>query len=304
MDIGLVGLGAMGSPISRHLLESGHSVTGFDVSAAALSRFSSYGGKPARSAREVADRAEVVLCSLPDAATVAQVLQGESGLIGGRAMRTFVELSTVGRQAAQDTAAALATAGVGYVDAPVSGGVPGAEAGSLAVMVAGEDQPVAAVEPLLRTFSASVVRVGSTAGQAQVVKLANNLLSATAIVVSTEAVLLAVKAGVDPRVALAAIGRGTGRNSAINDKFPRLVVPRRLESGFKLGLLAKDLRLCLGAADETATPMLAGRAIGSLVGLAEQLFGSEADCLAYVRMVEQWAQTQIDDLSWKGEGQQ
>src|SRR5690606_23689066 len=202
------------------------------------------------------------------------------------------------------TAAALATAGVGYVDAPVSGGVPGAEAGSLAVVVAGEDQPVAAVERLPRTVRASGGGVGSTAGQAQVVKRTNNLLSAAARGVSTEAVLLAVKAGVDPRVALAAIGRGTGRNSAINDKFPRLVVPRRLESGFKLGLLAKDLRLCLGAADETATPMLAGRAIGSLVGLAEQLFGSEADCLAYVRMVEQWAQTQIDDLSWKGEGQQ
>src|SRR5690606_17405479 len=162
----------------------------------------------------------------------------ESGLIGGRAVRTFVELSTVGREAAQAAASALTAVGVGYVDAPVSGGVPGAEAGSLTVMVAGDNQVVASVEPLLRTFSASVVRVGSAPGQAQVVKLANNLLSATAIVVSTEAVLLAVKAGVDPRVALEAIGQGTGRNSAINDKFPRLVLPRRLESGFKLGLLA------------------------------------------------------------------
>lgn len=300
MDVGLIGLGAMGGPISRQLLESGYSLRGYDLSAAALSRFTSHGGKPAGSAREVADQAEVVLCSLPTAAIVAQVVQGESGLIGGRAIRTYVELSTVGRQAARSTAAALAAAGVGYVDAPVSGGVTGAEAGSLAVMASGDEQVVDAVEPLLRTFSSSVVRVGAAPGQAQVVKLANNLLSAAAIVVSTEAVLLAVKAGVDPRVALEVIGRGTGRNSAVTDKFPRSVVPRHFDSGFKLGLLAKDLRLCLGAADETTTPMLAGRVIESLVVLAEGQFGPDADSLDYVRMVEQWAHAEIDDVSWKG----
>jgi 2-hydroxy-3-oxopropionate reductase len=111
-------------------------------------------------------------------------------------------------------------------------------------------------------------------------------------------VLLAVKSGIDPRVALEVIARGTGRNSAVTDKFPRSVVPRRFDSGFKLGLLAKDLRLCLGAAEETTTPMLAGRLIESLVALAESQFGSDADSLDYVRMVEQWAHTQIDDLSW------
>lgn len=299
MDIGLVGLGAMGAPISRHLLESGHSVTGYDVSAAALSRFSSYGGKPAGSPRQVADRAETVLCSLPSATVVTQVVQGESGLIGGRAMRTFVELSTVGGPAAQAMAEALAGAGVGYVDAPVSGGVGGAEAGTLAVMVSGDGDLVDAVEPLLHAFSSSVTRVGASPGQAQVVKLANNLLSATAIVVSSEAVLLAVKSGVDPRVALEVLGRGTGRNSAVTDKFPRSVVSRRFDSGFKLGLLAKDLRLCLGAAESTGTPMLAGGLIESLVALAEGQFGSDADCLDYVRMVEQWAHAQIDDVSWR-----
>ncbi|SIM72543.1 NAD(P)-dependent oxidoreductase [Micromonospora cremea] len=298
MDIGLVGLGAMGGPISRHLLEAGNTVTGYDVSAAALSRFSSHGGKAAGSPREVSDQAETVLCSLPTAAIVAQVVQGESGLIGGRAMRTFVELSTVGRPAARTAAATLAAAGVGYVDAPVSGGVTGAELGTLAVMVSGDENLVDTVEPLLQTFSSSVIRVGPAPGQAQVVKLANNLLSATAIVVSAEAVLLAVKSGVDPRVALDVIGRGTGRNSAVNDKFPRLVVPRRFESGFKLGLLAKDLRLCMGAAEDTTTPMLAGRVIESLVALAEGQFGSDADSLDYVRMVEQWAHAQIDDISW------
>lgn len=298
MEIGLVGLGAMGGPISRNILESGYSVIGYDISAAARSRFSSYGGKPAGSAREVADQAETVLCSLPTAATVALVVQGESGLIGGRSMRTFVELSTVGRLAARANAEALAAAGVGYVDAPVSGGVTGAGAGTLAVMVSGDAQLVEAVEPVLGTFSSSVVRVGTAPGQAQVVKLANNLLSATAIVLSTEAVLLAVKSGVHPRVALDVLARGTGRNSAVTDKFPRCVVPRRFDSGFKLGLLAKDLRLCMAAAEETTAPMVAGRLIESLVALAEGQFGSDADSLDYVRMVEQWAHAQIGDRSW------
>lgn len=298
MNIGFVGLGAMGGPMSRRLLDSGYPVVGYDISAAAVDRFRSAGGKPAGSPREVADEAEIVLCSLPTAAVVEHVVRGESGLIGGRAMRAFVELSTVGRPAARATAAALAAAGVGYVDAPVSGGVAGAEAGTLAVMAAGPAPLVAEVEPVLLAFSSSVTRVGTDPGQAQVVKLANNLLSATAIVVSAEAVLLAVKAGVDPRVALSVIGRGTGRNSAVTDKFPRSVVSRRFDSGFKLGLLAKDLRLCLRAAEDTATPMLAGRMIESLVALAETQFGPDADSLDYVRMVEQWAHTQIDETSW------
>jgi 3-hydroxyisobutyrate dehydrogenase-like beta-hydroxyacid dehydrogenase len=271
-----------------------YGVVGYDVSTEAMSRFTAHGGVAADSPREVADRAEVVLCSLPTAAIVTQVVEGESGLIGGRALRTYVELSTVGGPAARDTAATLATAGVGYVDAPVSGGSSGAEAGTLAVMVSGDKAATEAAEPLLRTFSGSVVRVGDHPGQAQVVKLANNLLSATAIVVSTEAVLLAVKSGVDARVALDVIARGTGRNSAVNDKFPRSVVPRRFDSGYKLGLMAKDLRLCMSAAEDATTPMLAGHVIESLVSLAEGQFGFDADSLDYVRMVEQWAHARID----------
>jgi 3-hydroxyisobutyrate dehydrogenase-like beta-hydroxyacid dehydrogenase len=298
MDIGLVGLGAMGGPVSRHLMEAGHTVIGYDVSVAAMSRFSEHHGAPAISPREVADQAEIVLCSLPTPAVVALVVEGKSGLIGGRAMRTFVELSTVGAPAARATAAALGNAGVSYVDAPISGGVSGAEAGSLTVMTSGDARLVASLEPLLRTFSASVVHVGAEPGQAQVVKLANNLLSAAALVVSTEAVLLTVKAGVDPRVALQVIGRGTGRNSAVTDKFPRSVVSRRFDSGFTLALLAKDLRLCMSAAEETTTPMLAGRMIESLVALAEGQLGPDADSLDYVRMVEQWAHAQIDETSW------
>lgn len=298
MEVGFIGLGAMGGPMAKRLVEAGCGVIGFDVSPAAVARFEAAGGQPAGSAKAVGDRAEIVLCSLPNAAIVAEVVHGPDGLLAGSARRTYVELSTIGAPAARAISQSCGQAGVGYVDSPVSGGVAGAEAGTLAIMVSGPAPAVDSVEPWLDQLG-SVIRVGSLPGQAQVVKLANNLLSASAIVLSTEAVLLAVKSGVDPRVAMEVMSQGTGRNSAVADKFPRRVVTRGFDSGFRLALLAKDLRLCLAAADDVDAPMLAGRCVESLVALAESQFGHEADSLDYVRLVEGWAGARIDDSDWQ-----
>ena len=169
-------------------------------------------------------------------------------------MRTYVDLSTTGQAVAAEVAAALAERGITTLDAPVSGGVRGAVAGTLAVMVAGPAPELERVRPLLEVFG-RVFHVGEQAGLGQLMKLANNFLSATAIAATAEAVVLGVKGGLDPATMLEVINASTGRNTASEDKFPRQILTGRYAAGFTTGLLTKDLGLCAAAAEALGVPM-------------------------------------------------
>ena len=287
--LGFVGLGAMGARMAARLLEAGHDVTVFDMREDALAALTRQGAQAAESPRAVADAAETVLVSLPAPEIVRDVAVGEDGLLGGASMRRYVDLSTTGGPVAEEVAALLGAEGVDCVDAPVSGGPAGAEAGSLTFMVAGSQDAIAAVRPVLERLGSKLFVVGERPGQGQIAKVINNLMSASAIAITAEAMALGVKSGLDAKTLLDVVGVSSGSSNAALDKFPKQVLTRRFDHGFRLALMAKDVRLCLAEAQRRDVPMLLGSTVDQLWSMAEQQGGDGDDCTAIVRMFEDWS---------------
>ena len=286
--IGFVGLGQMGGPMSRRLLAAGHRLVVHDARGEAMDALVAEGAEAAGSPAEVAARAEGVLVSLPTPQVVRAVALGPDGLIHGRAIRTYVDLSTTGQAVAVEVAAALAERGIVTLDAPVSGGVRGAVAGTLAVMVAGPAAELQRVRGPLEVFG-RVFHVGERPGLGQLMKLANNYLSATAIVATAEAVVLGVKGGLDPVTMLDVINASTGRNTASEDKFPRQVLSGDYAAGFTTGLLTKDLGLCAAAAEALGVPMPVAAEVHARWQRAVAELGADADITTIVKCVERAA---------------
>jgi 3-hydroxyisobutyrate dehydrogenase-like beta-hydroxyacid dehydrogenase len=286
--IGFVGLGQMGGPMSRRLLAAGHELVVHDVRAEAMAALVAEGAEAAGSPAEVAARAEVVLVSLPTPQVVRAVALGPDGLVHGRALRTYVDLSTTGQAIAVEVAAALAERGIVTLDAPVSGGVRGAVAGTLAVMVAGPAAELERVRAVLDVFG-RVFHVGERPGLGQLMKLANNYLSATAIVATAEAIVLGVKGGLDPATMLEVINASTGRNTASEDKFPRQILSGNYAAGFTTGLLTKDLGLCAAAAQALGVPMPVAAEVHDQWRRAVAELGADADITTIVTCVERAA---------------
>ncbi|HEX7526178.1 MAG TPA: NAD(P)-dependent oxidoreductase [Gaiellaceae bacterium] len=291
--LGFVGLGAMGTPIVEALIEAGNDVVVHDQAPEAVERCVALGAVAATSAAAVADAAETVFVSLPMPDVVRAVATGAAGLIEGAAIRTYVDLSTTGAVVADEVATALAERGIEVLDAPVSGGVAGARARTLAVMASGDETLFARVRPLLESFAQNVFLVGATPGQGQTAKLLNNLLSATALAITSEAVTFGASVGLDPATLVEIFSAGTGRNTATSDKFPKQILNRRFESGFRLELMAKDVELCVGEARGRRFPMLLGGLVQQLWTLAAAQAEADADHTEIIRLFESWAGLEI-----------
>jgi len=290
--VGFVGLGRMGGPMSGRLAAAGSAVHVFDTSESALRAAGTAGCMAASSARDVGDKADIVFISLPTPDIVNRVVLGEQGIAGGSRVRIVVDLSTTGPGMAGRMASGLAEKNVAWVDAPVSGGVAGAKGGTLAVMVSGPKPAYALAEPLLKNFG-KLFYVGEKAGLAQVAKLANNLLAASALVITSEAVVMGVKAGLDPKVLIDIINVSSGRNSATQDKFPRAILPRSFDFGFATGLSYKDVRLCIDEAEALGVPMVAGAAVREMLAVTQARFGADSDFTSIARVIEEWAGAEI-----------
>lgn len=291
--VGFVGLGAMGGRMAARLLGAGHALIVCDPDAEAVSRARDAGAAVAQSPREVADGAAVVMVSLPRPAIVEQVALGPDGLAGGSAIEVYVDLSTTGVATAQVVSDGLAASGVAAVDAPVSGGPAGAEAGRLTLMVSGPDAAVQRVKPLVEAFAGNVFVVGSDAGQGQAAKVINNLMSACSIAITAEAMVLGVRAGLDPETLLNVIHVSSGANNAASDKFPKQVLTRAFAHGFRLDLMAKDVHLALDEARRRGVPMVLGATVEELWGLADATGDDGRDCTEIVRMFEAWGGAEI-----------
>lgn len=289
---GFVGVGRMGGPMTRRLLDAGHGVCIHDRSTAAVEALVQHGAKAAASAAEVANMAETVFLSLPTPDIVQAVGLGPGGVIEGTRVKHVVDFSTIGPRTASAVAKGLADRGITYVDAPVSGGVAGATKGTLAVMVACPKASYDALEPVLKTFG-KIFHLGEVAGQAQTMKLANNLLSMTAIAVTSEVMVMGVKAGLDAKVMLDVINSGTGRNSASLDKFPRAVLPGTFDFGFATGLAYKDVCLCVNEAEALGVPMIAGGAVRELYAITQAALGADSDFTAVCKLIESWAGVEV-----------
>ncbi|KAA9149532.1 NAD(P)-dependent oxidoreductase [Amycolatopsis acidicola] len=294
MELGFIGLGRMGARMAGRLLAAGHDLIVHDVDPAAVRNLVDLGATAAKSAQDVGDRAGLVLTSLPTPGIVTDVVLGESGLVAGERVKHLVDLSTTGAPAARLIADALAERGITAVDAPVSGGTRGAEAGTLAVMVACADQDFALVEPVVSELG-RVFHVGAEPGLGQVMKLVNNYLSAVALATTSEAMVVGVKAGLDPRTMIEVLNAGSGRNSATQDKFPRAVLPGTFDFGFASGLMEKDLGLFAEEAAGLHVPLWVGSAVHQMWRQAKDQLGPASDFTSIVRLVEGWAGAEVRD---------
>jgi 3-hydroxyisobutyrate dehydrogenase len=290
--IGFVGLGAMGAHMAARLLDAGRALAVFDTRGPAMEPHVARGALACESAAAVADAAATVLVSLPTPDVVRAVADE---FVAGDAMRTYVDLSTTGPAVAAQVAATLRDAGVACLDAPVSGGVAGAQAGTLTIMAAGAQELFERLRPTLEVLGANVVLVGAEPGQGQLAKVLNNLLSASAIAITGEALALGVHGGLSARTLLDVFNASSGRNTASADKFPKHVLPRTFAAGFRLELMHKDVQLCLAEAERQGIAMDLGAAVGALWARAAAGAADGADCTEIVRMLEDAAGVVVGD---------
>ena len=288
MDIGFIGLGKMGFPMARRLIEAKHQLTVFDQRQEAMEKLVALGAQAASSTKEVADRAETVLVSLPSLQASLEVATGTGGVIEGKRVRRFVDLSTVGSHMAVRIHDLLKQRNIVQLDSPVSGGVGGAEKGTLAVMVSGPRADFEVAKPALGVIG-KVFFIGEKPGSGQTMKLANNFLSATAMVATSEAVVMGVKSGLDPAVMIDVINAGSGLNTASRDKFPRSVLPRTFDFGFATGLMVKDVRLCLEEMKHLGLSMEVAEAVGRLWEVIIRDMGPDSDFTSAIKPIEKAA---------------
>lgn len=290
--LGFIGLGAMGGPMTARLLAAGHTVVVHDPDDAALAAAVSKGAERASGAKDVASRAEIVFCSLPNPQVSREVGLGTEGIVAGGRTRIVVDISTTGPSMAGTIAKGLAEHGIAWVDAPVSGGIKGATNGTLAVIVSCDKAVFDEIQPILQIFGKQFY-CGDKAGSAQVAKLGNNMIAAAVILLSAEALAMGVKAGLDPAVMCDIINASTGRNSATQDKFPRSVLPGTFDFGFKTSLSYKDVRMCVDEAEALGVPMVGGAVVRQFLAATQAKYGPNSDFTSMVRIIEDWAGVEI-----------
>ena len=288
--VGFVGVGRMGGHMASRLLDAGFTLSVFDTNAEVTGPLAARGAAVETSAQAVASKARIVLMSLPTPPIVQSVALGS--IANGTAVKIVCDLSTSGPGVATVISKGLAEKGVVTFDTPVSGGMKGAKEGTLAVMVSGPKASYAEVEPILKNFG-KLFFTGEKPGLAQTAKLANNLLAAAALVVSSEAMAMGVKAGLDPKILLDIINAGSGRNSATQDKFPRSVLPGTFDFGFATGLSYKDVRLCVDESEAMGVPMVVGAVVRQMLAITQAKFGAASDFTCMAKVVEEWAGVEI-----------
>jgi 3-hydroxyisobutyrate dehydrogenase len=289
MRIGFIGLGRMGRPMATRLLAAGHQVLVHDVTPAAVEALAAQGAARAASAAEVANEVETVLVSLPTPSVVEQVLTGPDGLACGAKVRTVVDLSTTGPTVSARAAGVLGERGISLVDAPVSGGTPGAEAGTLAIMASGEAAAFAAVKPLLQAIGSNIFYLGPAPGQGQTMKIVNNMLCAAAAMSAMEALVLGAKAGLEAQTMLDVINVSSGRSFATEVKIPQCIADRSFPLRFSTELLHKDVSLCIQEAERLGVPMWVNQMVRQFLqfGLSQGL--GQKDYAEMIKLIEGWA---------------
>jgi hypothetical protein len=288
MDIGFIGLGNMGQPMARRLIEAGHKLIVYDTRNDAVAPLVALGAQLASSPADVADRVETVMASLPSLQISEKVATGEGGVIHGKRIKRFIDLSTTGARIAAKIAAALAKKNIVQIDSPVSGGVGGASRGTLAVMVSGPKAEIDLMKGVLSVFG-KVFVIGENPGMAQTMKLANNFLSATAMAATSEAVAMGVKAGLDAAVMIDVINAGSGRSTASDGKFPQAILPRTFNYGFATALMLKDVRLCFDEAKALNVSSVVMSAVLEQWEMTNTEYGGDSDFTAIVKMIEKRA---------------
>jgi 3-hydroxyisobutyrate dehydrogenase len=292
MKIGFIGTGTMGQPMLANLVKKGFQVTAWDVVGTALDAAARLGAARAGSAPEAVAGADLVITMLPSSANVEAVYLGEGG-IGDRVApgRLCIDMSTIDPLTSQRVAARLGERGVRFLDAPVSGGVGGAAAGSLAIMVGGDAADLEEARPALAAMGASIIHVGAV-GAGEVAKLCNNLVSGSALIAVAEAFRIGEAYGVDPQVLTEVIAKSSGATWVMAHMHPvpgiveNAASSRQYAPGFMTDLMAKDLGLAVGAARDKRVPVVVAPAAQQLYRLASAHGLGREDCSAVYKFLK------------------
>jgi 3-hydroxyisobutyrate dehydrogenase-like beta-hydroxyacid dehydrogenase len=290
--IGFLGLGQMGAPMAERLFGPDVELHVFDPRPEAVAPFVARGAVACGSPREVADAASIVLACLPSGEVSEVAALGPEGVVHGHAIRVYAEMSTIGRPAVERIAAGLAARGIAAVDTPITGGPPGARAGTLALMVAGAADAVAALRPFLERIGKRLFVLGERPGQGQVMKLVNNLLIAANMVSAFEALAMGAKAGLDPDAMVDVVNAGTGRSFVTSDMMPA-VLSRRFGFGAAIAVVDKDVHLGLEEARALGVPMWGVEQAARVWRFAATQGMAKDDISELARLMERWAGAEI-----------
>ena len=280
--VGFIGLGNMGGRMTGCLTRAGHDVVGYDARAGLAETL---GATPAASPRDVAERVDVVLMSLPDSTVVEQVVAGDEGVLAGcRAGQIVVDLSTADPASTRTLHRSLADRGVEYVDAGISGGAAAADKGQLTLMVGGSEAALSEIRPTLEAFASKIFHVGES-GAGHATKLLNNFLNAVALASTAEVMVAAKKAGLDLHTVLEVLNSSSGTNFATVNRFPHIIEGDYLEGGLTNTLMMKDVTLYadyvsqLGVATLNAAGPLACFGLARALGYADQISNTVVDAI-------------------------
>lgn len=289
MSIGFLGLGHMGASMAERLVAPDIKLYVFDTRGEAMEPFVKRGATACASPTLVANSAEIIFASLPNP-HVSEAVAAE--VAAGSAVRCYAETSTIGRESMERIAALLAARGIAFVDSPVSGGPAVARAGNLTLLAAGAPEAVAAVKPWQLRIGKRVFVMGDRPGQAQVMKLVNNLLLAANLVTVCEAFAMGAKAGIDPDAMLAMVNAGTGR-SLVTEQIMEHVVSGDFAFGGALALMDKDARLGLAEATALNVPMWTLEQAARVWRFAMIEGHANQDVTAIAHVMESWAGVEI-----------
>jgi 3-hydroxyisobutyrate dehydrogenase len=290
MELGFLGLGQMGAAIAERLQAAGARLHIFDPNEVAVAPFVLKGAVDHDSPRAVADSAQIVFACLPNGAVSESVAHE---VAAGSAVRLYVEMSTIGSPTMAAVQRIVEARGITLVDCPVSGGPKGARAGTLTVIAAGPEAARAQLRPWLERIGRNVFEVGDRPGQAQLMKLVNNLINAANMATAFEALVLGAKGGLDAAMMVDIINVSTGRNSATQDKVLRAVLPGTFDYGAKLTTMVKDVVLGLREAEALGVPMWVHEQVGQLWRFGQQQGLGEADLTALIQVLEGWAGVEV-----------
>ena len=293
-EFGFIGLGNIGDPVAHRLLDEGHALIVHDIRQEAVDRLVARGAQPASSPEDVANRTETLFLSLPTPPIVEAVARGEGGLISGDTVKRVVDLSTTGPDMAASLCDTFQERAIRWIDCPVSGGVAGARAGTLAVMCSGPRSDFDDLLPLFQIIGKPFY-IGDRPGLAQTMKLVNNQLSAGAMALTCEAAVMGAKAGIDPQVMIDVINAGSGCSTASLQKFPRSILPRTFDYGFSTGLMHKDVELFNREADAMGLALPACRIVLEVWQRAVEDLGPDSDFTQLITLMEKDAGFELGD---------
>ena len=293
MELGFIGLGRMGSQICGHLIRAGHDVTAYDVREEATQEAENKGARAGRNPADVASRSEVIFTSLPHPNISREVILGEEGILAGaRDGALLAETSTVSPSLIKELAPLVKAQGAELMDAAVSGGVKGAQAGTLTLMVGGGEAGFERLKPLLAHFGKNIFHCGAS-GMGMLFKVVNNMLSHVNLAALTEAMALGVAAGADPDLLCDVIAVSSGRSRQVEDRLRKHILPGEFTPGMTTNLATKDSDLCLELARELRVPTFIASATHHIYEMAIQKGYGADEYASLIKLWEEWLDIEV-----------